>query len=386
MPSPEAVDRLGERTLNRALLSRQGLLEPLDLHPVEAVEEIGAVQAQYWPAVAVALASRLRSLGVEDLQEALAGRRLVVANLLRGTLHVVSARQFPAYARVVADSGINDWRRTDAQQPVDLDPLRAELAAFAGSSPRSAEEVVERIEAWIARHGGLLDPAELDRQRAYRWRAFLSSAALVRVPADGGWGGARTPNAFGAPPTTPDAAPSREEALDWAVRRHLAAFGPAAAEDVAGWLGWRTPPVRAALEAAGDELVRFEDEARRALFALPSAPRPDPDLPARPRLLPWFDSVLLAYGARHRRRILPDAYRALVYVRANLQWLPTLLVDGVVAGVWSLESRRREASLTLKPFQRLARPVRTAVGEEAERVLRTVRPDAAGHSVTFADP
>jgi hypothetical protein len=384
MPGAEPAARLSARALNRALLARQGLLEPLDLAPAEAVEAIGAVQAQHWPAVAVALWSRLRSCAMDVLQDAFVQRRLVLGNLLRGTLHVVSARQYPAYARVVADSGLNDWRRTEAQKPLDLAPLRDELASLAESVPRTTQEIVQRIEEWIAGHGPLMDEPELARQRAYKWRPFLGSAALVRVPHDGSWAGSRTPNAFGAAPAAGGSAPSGEEALDSVIRWHLAAFGPAAAEDVAGWIGWRTPPVRAALEQAGSELVRFEDGTGRTLFDLASAPRPDGELAAPPRLLPWFDSVLLAYASRHRERILPDAYRDLVYVRANLQWLPTMLIDGMVAGTWSVESGRREASLKLKPFERLAGPSRAALIEEADRLIRFLKPEVASHSVSFA--
>jgi len=155
----------------------------------------------------------------------------------------------------------------------------------------------------------------------------------------------------------------------------------AAAEDVAGWIGWRTPQVREALRRLGPELVSFEDEAGRALYDLPDAPRPDPGVPAPVRLLPWFDSVLLAYAPKHRSRILPDAYRDRVYVRANLQWLPTFLVDGLVAGTWSIQAGRREATLSLQPFAALAAPARKALVEEAERLVRFVRPAVATHHV-----
>jgi hypothetical protein len=385
MPAAEPAGRLGARALNRALLARQGLLQPLDLSPVEGIEAIGAVQAQHWPAVAVALWSRLRSFEMDGLHEAFVQRRLVVGNLLRGTLHVVSARQHPTYARVVVDSGLNDWRRTEAQQPRDLGPLRAELASFAGSAPRSAEEIVGRIEAWIAGQGPLLDEAELAHQRAYKWRPFLTSTALVKVPPDGRWAGGRTPSSFEAAPIPRGSAPSGDEALDSVIRWHLAAFGPAAAEDVAGWIGCKAPQVRAALQRAETDLIRFEDDAGRLLHDLPSASRPEPEVAAPVRLLPWFDSVLLAYTPRHRSRILPDAYRDLVYKRANLQWLPTLLVEGMVAGTWSVELRRREAVLILKPFERLGRPARAALAEEAERLLRFIKPEATGHAALFAD-
>ena len=52
---PASAPRLTLAALNRALLARQGLLEPLDLPVVAAVEAIGALQGQYWPALPVAL-------------------------------------------------------------------------------------------------------------------------------------------------------------------------------------------------------------------------------------------------------------------------------------------------------------------------------------------
>jgi hypothetical protein len=101
------------------------------------------------------------------------------------------------------------------------------------------------------------------------------------------------------------------------------------------------------------------------------------------RLLPWFDSVLLAYTPRHRARILPEAYKDRVYVRANLQWLPTLLVDGLVAGTWSVQAGKREAALSLRPFTELSRPVLRELTEEAERLVRFLRPTASSHRVVI---
>jgi len=367
------------RALNRALLARQGLLGRGDASPVEAVERIGAIQAQHWPAVPVALWSRVRDFGADDLYRALEARELVVGTLLRATLHVVSARQYPFYAAVVRDSGATGWQRTDAEAPPEIDLLRAELVAHA-ATPRTVEELRGFVDEWIERNRPPLADAELAFQRGYRWRPLIASCGLVRAPAGGRWDGARPPAASMAPPQPASA--STAEALDAVVRSHLRAFGPASADDVAGWIGWRTPPVREALERLGPELVRFEDEAGRVLHDLPDSPRPDPDGPAPVRLLPWFDSVLLAYAPRHRARILPEPYKDRVYVRANLQWLPTFLVDGLVAGIWSVSAVRREAVLSLQPFSRLSRPARTELIAEAERLVRFLRPAATAHHVT----
>jgi hypothetical protein len=278
---------------------------------------------------------------------------------------------------VVAESGVLAWRRADAVPPPEMETLRVELQDYARTEARTVEELIAFVEAGIERLRPALAAEELAFQRGYKWRPFLASCALIRVPADGRWDGARLPAACAAPPAP--AVASADDALDAVVRWHLRAFGPAAAEDVAGWIGWRTPQVRAAFERL--ELARFRDEAGRALFDLAGAPRPDPGVPAPNRLLPWFDSVLLAYAPQHPARILPDAYRDRVYVRANLQWLPTFLVDGLVAGTWSIAAGRREATLTLQPFAPLPAAVRRALVEEAERLVRFARPGAARHGV-----
>jgi hypothetical protein len=52
-----------------------------------------------------------------------------------------------------------------------------------------------------------------------------------------------------------------------------------------------------------------------------------------------------------------------------------------VAGTWSTEVKRREATLTLRPLERLARATRTALVDEAERLVRDLQPQARAHNV-----
>src|ERR1700754_1078736 len=129
--------------LNRALLARQGLLERLDLPLVEAVESIGALQAQHWPALPVALWTRLAGFARDDLYAALDRRELVAGTLLRRTLHLVSAREHGAYAAVADAAGDGDWRRTgdrSAPPTAEQEAFRTALLAFAGE-PCYAEDV-----------------------------------------------------------------------------------------------------------------------------------------------------------------------------------------------------------------------------------------------------
>jgi hypothetical protein len=78
-------------------------------------------------------------------------------------------------------------------------------------------------------------------------------------------------------------------------------------------------------------LTTLEGPGGRELFDVPGTPLPGGDTPAPPRLMAMWDSILLAYA--DRSRVIPEEYRPLV-IRRNGDVLPTLLVDGHVAGVW----------------------------------------------------
>ena len=343
------------------------------------MEAIGAVQAQYRPAMPVALWTRLRSFDTADLHTALDRRELVLGTLLRATLHLVSAREHRYYSAVAEESGATGWRRVGKDPVPDMERLRADMFEFA-VEPRSAADLTGFVEDWISRHGLRMDKAELEHQRKYGWRALLRSSRFVRVATDGAWSGARPVEAYVAAPgdqVTPEAA------LDEIVRCHLRAFGPASAPDIAAWTGFRVAPVRAAVARLETDLVQVLDEAGRSLHDLQAAPRPGADLDAPVRFLPWFDSVLLAYEPAHRSRILPSQHRDRVYLAKNLQWLPTVLVDGLVAGTWSVQSTKRLATLKVEMFGRLGRE-RAELLEEAERLVRFLRPQASTHEVKLA--
>ena len=365
--------KLSDRALNRALLARQGLIERFDRPLVEVVEAIGAMQGQAWQALPASLWSRMTRFAPADLYAALERRELRWGISIRGTLHLVSAREHPEYAAVARTE---NWHRAIDRTTDGMRALRVALLDFARDEPRTNEQIREFVESWVAEHADAIDARELDAQRSLKWRPIYRWSALARAPADGRWG-ARAPADHIA--VRGDTAPERERALAAVVHRHLRAFGPAAADDTASWIGSPTPPVRDALESL--ELSRFEDERGRPLYDLPDAPRPDPDTATPPRLLGAFDSALLAYSAGNRQRIVPGELRDVVYQRANLQVRPSFLVDGFVAGTWSVAVRRREATLTLDPAGRLARRARTELIAQAQGLVEALNPTAKAHRV-----
>jgi len=162
------------------------------------------------------------------------------------------------------------------------------------------------------------------------------------------------------------------------VRRHLAAFGPASAADVQNWSG--LGGLQETIDALGDELVSFRF-GRRTLYDLPDAPRPGADVPAPPRLLAEFDSVLLAH--KDRTRIVAEDRRKALATK-NLRVQATFLVDGFVAGSWAIARTGRAATLTLSAFERIPKPVQDELAAEAEALSAFLADDGEPARVAFA--
>ena len=78
-----------------------------------------------------------------------------------------------------------------------------------------------------------------------------------------------------------------------------------------------------------------------------------------------WDSILLAYS--DRSRVIPPDYRRVV-IRRNGDVLPTLLVDGYVAGVW----RPVEVGIEATAFHRLSKEEWRGLETEAAALVKVL--------------
>lgn len=344
------MEILGRRALNRALLARQHLLDRADLDVTAALEHLVGLQAQSPQAPYLGLWTRLGDFKPERLSELIADRRAVRAVLMRATIHLVTAEDCLAFWPLVVPvlEGSVYPNSTYGRHRLDGLDVAAVLAAgrrLVEEEPRTAAELRDLLASrWPDR-----DPAAL----AYLVRQLLP---LVHVPPRGLW------RASGQPRFTTvedwlgrDVQP--QPSIERMVTRYLAAFGPATVADVQTWSGL----TRLGDVVEGLPLTRFRDERGRTLYDLPDAPRPDPDTPAPPRLLPEYDNLLVSHA--DRSRVMPDGYLARIATYGSF------LVDGYVRGKWKLVRQRKAAVLRIEPFERLSGDDVSALELEAVRVL-----------------
>jgi hypothetical protein len=333
---------LTQRELNRAVLARQLLLERKRMPIPKLLEQTGGLQTQYAPSGYVGLWTRLEGFQRDALTRSLGRRTVVQSTLMRVTIHLVSAREYWLFAVGLRRWQRDWWLRTHGRTVTEGEMKRgaAKLRRALADGPKSVAELGDLAKGFLGNLGLWLE--------------------LVRVPPSGTWERRRADLLGLAENWVERGEVTEEEGLEHLVRSYLRGFGPAALKDLSSWAGVPVTPLKAAAERL--QLRRFRDETGKELLDLPRAPLPDPDTPAPVRFLPHWDASLLVHA--RRALILPEPYRERVFSIRNPFSVGTFLVDGRVAGAWSVQ----KGHIVLDPYERLARPVKKEVEEERERL------------------
>jgi Winged helix DNA-binding domain len=349
---------LSQRALNRATLARQYLLSRTPLRAVDAIEHLAGMQSQAPLAPYVGLWTRLRDFAPGELAALTEERQVVRLQLMRNTVHLVSARDGLDWAALFGRLQTAEFNANfrAGVEGVDLSALLGEAGRLLAERPRSR--------------------AELGRTLAERWpqaepRALGYAATLhlplCQVPPRGVWGkgGGATwaplSDWLGAPPGTATV----DALVDALVLRYLGAFGPASVADVQTWSGLTR--LREVVERLPVQLLR--GPADQALYDLPDAPRPAEDTPAPPRFLPEYDNLLLSHA--DRSRVIPHA-RPVPLPPGNGATGGTFLIDGLWQGTWQL----RDHKLRIRPFTRLGAEDGDALLAEAAGLSAFIAPQA----------
>jgi hypothetical protein len=245
----------------------------------------------------------------------------VKASLFRFTLHAVDAADL-SWARAAMQS-----RARDAGYHAVLDD--------SGLTAERVDDLLERLSTVMAEPHGHADmervlselvPEADDPARL--WSALRVVGSFRHATTTDPW-------SFGRRPTfLPCTAAAHDELAATAelVRRYLTAFGPATVADMSQFTILKRSALREVVESMADVVTVAGPDGAQLVDVNGDGPPPEADMATLPpRLLGMWDSVLLAYA--DRSRVIPDEHRPHV-IRRNGDVLPTVLVDGLVRGVW----------------------------------------------------
>lgn len=365
---------LSQRTLNRTLLARQGLLERQARPAADVIEHLVGMQAQEPGDPYVALWSRITDFDPAALAGLLTDRSAVRMPLMRATLHLATTRDArimrPAFHPVMERTLRSQRPFAAALAAVDRDVLLREARALVEERPRTRAEIRE----WAAGRWPGVDAASLAIVVTYL-------LPVLQVTPRGVWGqtGQATWTTLDAWVGSSSAAAEGEPVADL-VRRYLAAFGPATAADIRAWCG--LAGLRAVVDRLRPGLLSFRDGGGRELLDVPDGALGDPDSPAPVRFLPVYDNAMLAHADRSRIVREEDRKAAMSLGPLNVG---TLLVDGFAQGVWRAERDGSRVALDVRLNRPLSATDAAAVGAEGDRLLAFLAPDADRGETRFQD-
>lgn len=364
-PRTNDLPLLDRRSLNRATLARQHLLERTRLRANDVVDQLLGLQAQNPWSPHVALWSRVQDYDPSVIDALFDARKVVRLGSLRNTIHLLSSTDAPAiraWCQPVADRQFQSTQF--AKDVAELDT--AEIAS-------EARRLLEIEPLTNAQLGTALQQRWPNAPRGSLAQVARHKLALVQVPPRGKWGVSHAATSttleswLGAP--LPDSVDV--EAL---LLRFLSVYGPASVKDAQGWSGLTR--LNVVFDRLRPGLETFRDEFGVELFDLPDAPRPAASVPAPPRFLPDYENALISYA--DRRRFLSDQPFTADLGRGALDG--TLLLDGVVDGIWRVRKDDSSGELVATTRQQLRGTRLRELREEAERFAEFLasRYDVAG--------
>lgn len=355
------VSGIDNRTLNRTLLVRQGLVKRSNTSPEDVIASLMGLQAQESAPPFVALWNRIVGFTPDLLEQLLLDRQAVRAMMMRGTQHIVTTADYlrfqPLFAPILAQQQRSFTKRLAGADPLEIRDFAAQLLGDGSlwTRPQLAKALNAR---WPEADGTMLA------------RTAQHLLAVVHPPPDGMWGAnVQTPimlarDWVGTPADTKDANAQL-------VLRYLRAFGPAAPADIRAWSG--ITGIREVLQTLEPSLVHHQDQNGRDLVDIPDGVIADPDVAIRPVLMARFDNALQGYD--DRTRIVTDDYRKLASSD------PMVLIDGMVAGRWTFKrstSHKQPACLKIELFSTAPASQIELLETEARALLAFYTPEGNG--------
>lgn len=290
--------------------------------PGELVQWLGAVQAQDYTSGKWAIGARLPNITDTDIEQAIAQKQILRTWPMRGTLHFVPARDAKWMLKLMASKIVKADATRRRQLEISDEQLatacRSMIRALEGGKMLQRKELLQAIEA-----GGV----PTSNQRGYHLLAYAAWSGLICLGPMAGkqqtfvlldeW----VPNSVEL---------NSDEALTEIAVRFAQSHGPATVHDLARWTGLTITQARTGLQNGQNRLKTVEINGITHWM--------QPDLPALSPavhgtyLLPAFDELILGY--KDRSAVLPLDHEVRIVPGGNGVFLPIVVSDGQVIGIW----------------------------------------------------
>lgn len=323
--------------------------------PAEAVQWLGAMQAQDYPGALWSVGLRMQGVTVAEVERAITERAIIRTWPMRGTLHFVAPADVRWMLKLLTPRVIANSARRHAQLGLDETTNAASQALFARAL-EGGKQLTRTAMLAVLEEGGIATTG----QRGYY---LLTWAAQVGLICFGPMQGKEQTFVLLDEWVPAGKELSRGEALVELAVRYFTGHGPATVKDFAWWTGLTMGDARASVAAAGDQLAQtsINGQSYWIASAAPDQPGGDDSL----YLLPGFDEYLLGYG--DRSAVLDPQYANRIVPGGNGVFYPTIVSNGQVVGTWKRTFKKGAVVITASPFTNLTPAEKERFAAAAQR-------------------
>jgi hypothetical protein len=328
--------------------------------PAEVVAWLGAVQAQDYPGAKWSIALRLPNGTDRDIEQAIADKTIIRTWPMRGTLHFVAAADIRwmlalLTPRIIAGSTLRH-QRLELDEAIFARCKELFTKVLQGGKQLTRDEMYAVLEQNTISTAG---------QRGYHilWRSAQEGLICFSALRDkqqtfallDEW----VPNAQNM---------ERDQALAELAKRYFTSRGPATVQDFAWWSGLKISDARVGLEMVKSQLV--QETIAGQTYWMPNISISQSSS-TTVHLLPGFDEYVLGY--KDRSAVLDPMHAAKICPGNNGMFMPTIVINGRIVGIWKRTLKKHTVVMTPSPF--------TALTATENHAFST----AAGHYGTFLD-
>jgi hypothetical protein len=332
-----------------------------------AISDVCGVQAQVLTAAELAVRARVEGITQHDVRDELWRSHTVVKTwCMRGTLHLLATADLPLYVAALKDKldEVNAWLlRAERVTAEEVDAISAAIDKALSKGSMTREELTREVGKKTR-----LKP-RTKKTLMSAWGVLLRPAAYQGHLAFGENMGQRVTFVNPSVWVTRWREPPARKALLELFRRYLAAYGPAALKDFGHWWGNVTGEERSVLGSIPGELAQVEIGRAGGFMLKRDAEEAAGLEPARGvHLLPSFDPYVMMYSPREL--LISAAHRNRIFSQEAGWVFPSVVIDGIAAGTWSMKKLKGRVEVDVEPFRALAQREKAGIDAEASDIGR----------------
>lgn len=331
--------------------------------PEQTVRAFGALQAQDYMQAVWAIGMRTPAAGLTDVERAIAERKILLTWTLRGTIHCVPSEDVKWMLQLCAPRLLRAAKRRLEQLELDDRTLercrRIIYQSLKGGRSITRPNLLLRLQ-----DEGIITSS----QRGYH---ILWHSAYNGLICFGPQIGKQQSFVLLDEWATDSRELSFDESLAELSLRYFTTHGPATVQDFAWWTGLTLSDARAGLEAVNGILVsEIIDGSEYWMPRTPENRTGSGDSPTV-YLLPGFDEYILGY--RDRSAVLEPENAPLIVPGNNGVFMPTIVANGQIIGIWKRIIKKKGVELKLSPFRSTEGIIQEQLRHAAERYADFLR-------------